>query len=438
MTPASTAVDGDALGKAGTTAPTLLEDYRRVRAFSEKLCAPLKTEDYVIQSMPDASPTRWHLAHVSWFFETFVLGPAVAGYRSPNPLFAYLFNSYYNAVGPQFSRPRRGLISRPTVEETYAYRHAVDEAMSEFLTGCGEEALARWGPIVTLGLHHEQQHQELIMTDIKHALAQNPLHPAYAEAAPPVAAPPPPRQAWIAYPEGVEWIGHEGEGFTYDNETPRHRQFLEAFALGSRLVTSGEYLAFMGDGGYRRPELWLSEGWSTVRGEAWEAPLYWAREDGHWWQITLHGWRPVEPHEPVCHVSYFEAAAYARWAGARLPTEAEWEVAARAAPRQGHFAEEGYIHPRPLGAAGGAAPAPAQLYGDVWEWTQSPYLAYPGFKPAAGAIGEYNGKFMCNQFVLRGGSCATSVTHIRPTYRNFFPPAARWQFTGLRLARDVK
>lgn len=435
MTPAQTIVGGDSARRSGLTRPALLAEYRRVRAFTEQLCAPLKTEDYVIQSMPDASPTRWHLAHVSWFFETFVLGSALPDYRSPHPLFAYLFNSYYNAVGPQFSRPHRGVISRPTVEETYAYRHAVDEAMGEFLSGCDAAALERWAPVVTLGLHHEQQHQELILTDIKHALAQNPLHPAYTEVAWASAEPPPP-QGWISYPEGIYRIGYEGEGFAYDNETPRHRQFLEAFALASRLVTCGGFLAFMEDGGYRRPELWLSEGWATVRAEHWESPLYWAQEDGRWFQMTLHGWRAVEPHEPVCHVSYFEADAYARWAGARLPSEGEWEVAASALPIEGRFAEEGYFHPRPLGS--GAAAGPAQMYGDVWEWTQSPYVAYPGFHAAAGAIGEYNGKFMCNQFVLRGGSCATSITHIRPTYRNFFPPAARWQFTGLRLARDGK
>ncbi len=436
MSPRQTAAVGNSPRTSEFLSQTLIADYQRVRAFSERICAPLKTEDCVIQSMPDASPTRWHLAHVSWFFETFVLSPAVTGYRSPHPLFAYLFNSYYNAVGPQFNRLRRGLISRPTVEETYAYRRAVDEAMTDFLAGCDTAALERWAPVVALGLHHEQQHQELILTDIKHVLAQNPLHPIYAAAESPSAAPPPPL-GWHAYPEGIGWIGHADDGFAYDNEAPSHRRFLEAFELASRLITCGEYLEFMADGGYQRPEFWLSEGWATARSENWQNPLYWAHEDGQWWLITLHGWRPVEPHEPVCHVSYFEADAYARWAGARLPSEAEWETAARVLPIEGHFAEEGFFHPRPLSVADSSA-TPEQMYGNVWEWTQSPYVAYPGFQPAAGAIGEYNGKFMCNQFVLRGGSCATSITHIRPTYRNFFPPAARWQFMGLRLARDVK
>ena len=418
------------------SAHALIHEYNRVRAFSEELCSRLKVDDFVIQSMPDVSPTKWHLAHVSWFWETFVLGPADIGHKSPNPLFAYLYNSYYNAVGPQFSRPRRGLISRPTVEETYAYRHHVDEAMREFLGSIDEAELQQWAPIINLGLNHEQQHQELILTDIKHVLAQNPLYPAYAESIPRSGGSAPPLH-WISFPEGLHDIGYEGNNFFFDNEGPRHRQYLECFELASRLVTSDEFLNFMEDGGYRRPELWLSDGWAMAQTEDWRSPLYWIHKEEGWWQMTLQGLRRIEESEHVCHVSYYEADAYARWAGARLPAEAEWEVAASDLTVKGNFVEDGHFHPVSLDSA--SIPGSLhQMYGDVWEWTQSPYTAYPGFRPAAGAIGENNGKFMCNQLVLRGGSCATSITHIRPTYRNFFPPHARWQFMGIRLARDTR
>jgi len=417
---------------------SLQQDFQRVRRFSSYLCEPLVTEDYVIQSMPDVSPTKWHLAHTTWFFETFLLAAHRPGYTSPNPHYAYLFNSYYNSLGQRHSRPHRGLISRPTVAETYAYREYVDQQVLSLLAECTEQTLTELAPLVTLGLHHEQQHQELMVTDIKHVLSCNPLHPVYRERSLAQNAPsaPPPALRWISYPEGIEWIGHEGTDFFYDNEEPRHRQFVHAFQLASRLSTNGEYLEFIQDGGYRNPLLWLSDGWRTVQGEEWQAPFYWEQHDGRWWVMTLSGLREVDPNEPVCHVSYYEADAFARWSGARLATEAEWEVAARNLPRNGNFVENGHFHPQPLQDASNTV-QPAQMYGDVWEWTQSAYLPYPGYKPAPGAIGEYNGKFMNNQYVLRGGSCATSQTHIRSTYRNFFPPEARWQFMGIRLAREV-
>jgi ergothioneine biosynthesis protein EgtB len=427
----------------------LADLYRRVRRFSEQLCRPLETEDYVVQSMPDCSPAKWHLAHVSWFFETFLLAPQLPDYRSPHPQYTYLFNSYYNAVGERHCRPKRGLISRPTVAETYRYRAYVDEHVLELLEHADEQRLGALAPVVVLGLHHEQQHQELLLTDLKHMLAQNPLHPAYAPR-PPAAAGAAPPLRWHTYAGGLAWIGHAGAptrtpgsawgpagpGFAFDNEGPRHQQFLRPFQLASRPVTNGDFLAFIEDGGYQRPELWLSAGWATVQDEGWQAPLYWERHDGRWCAQTLAGLHEVDPAEPVCHVSYFEADAYARWADARLPTEAEWEVAAADLPPAGNFVESGRYHPAPL-SGDDAAAAPLALFGDVWEWTQSSYAPYPGFRPAPGAIGEYNGKFMCNQYVLRGGSCATARSHIRATYRNFFPADARWQFMGLRLARDV-
>jgi ergothioneine biosynthesis protein EgtB len=412
-----------------------IERYQTVRRFSEQLCEPLVTEDYVIQSMPDTSPTKWHLAHVTWFWETFLLAQEVPNYQSLHPDYAYLFNSYYNSLGARHSRPKRGLISRPTVQQTYDYRRYVDEQVLTLLEKLDEERIAQLMPILTLGLNHEQQHQELILTDIKHVLAANILHPMYKERSIASGLQVPALQ-WISFPEGIQEIGHEGEGFFFDNEEPRHRQFLEAFQLGSRLVTNGEYLAFIKDGGYKNPLLWLSDGWNTVQQEEWEAPMYWEQHDGQWEMMTLNGFRKVEESEPVCHVSYYEADAYARWADARLATEAEWEVAARTVPVKGNFVESGLYHPASLSESPSDGKL-AQMYGDVWEWTQSAYLPYPGYKPASGAVGEYNGKFMCNQFVLRGGSCATAESHIRSTYRNFFPPNARWQFMGVRLAKEV-
>jgi len=412
-----------------------VEQYQKVRGFTEQLCEPLVTEDYVIQSMPDVSPTKWHIAHVTWFWETFLLSPALPGYKSLHPQYAYLFNSYYNTLGQRHCRPKRGLISRPTVKETYAYRRYVDEHVLDLLEKLDEGRLTALAPIMTLGLHHEQQHQELMLTDIKHVLSCNPLYPSYVDRVPTGISSVPPLE-WVSFPEGVYWIGHEGEGFAFDNEEPRHRQFVQSFQLASRLVTNGEYLAFMEDGGYENPLLWLSEGWATVQEEEWTAPLYWEKRDGRWWMMTLSGLREVDPAEPVCHVSYFEADAYARWADARLPTEAEWEVAAQDLPVEGNFVESGLYHPAPLNASTTNGKL-AQMYGDVWEWTQSSYAPYPNFKPGPGAIGEYNGKFMCNQYVLRGGSCATSLSHIRSTYRNFFPANAQWQFMGIRLAKEV-
>ncbi len=405
----------------------LWTEYGRVRGMSVALAAPLAAEDQVIQSMPDASPTKWHLAHTSWFFETFLLKPHYPGYRPLDDAYDHLFNSYYQQIGMPFPRPLRGVLSRPTVEEVLDYRAHVDAAMAVLLTRL-DPALE---PLVTLGLNHEQQHQELLVTDIKHALAQNPLDPApYGKREPCHAAAP--GMAWRSFPGGLYQIGHEGGGFAFDNEGPRHTRFVEPFALATRPVTNGEYTAFIAAGGYRNPALWLAEGWTLVTGEGWRAPLYWQEHGGEWTRYTLHGREPVDPAEPVTHVSYFEAAAYAAWAGCRLPTEVEWETAARGLPVEGRFLAPWRLEPRPASDDG-----LSQMFGDVWEWTMSPYAPYPRYRPAAGAIGEYNGKFMSSQMVLRGGSCATPGGHVRATYRNFFPPHARWQFSGIRLAKDA-
>jgi ergothioneine biosynthesis protein EgtB len=424
-------------GRAGHDPEHLVERYRAVRRATEDLCQPLQTEDYVIQSMPDASPAKWHLAHTSWFFEAFLLLPRATGYRPFDERFAFLFNSYYVNVGQRHARDRRGLLSRPSVAEIRDYRHHVDTRLAEWIRGLGAPEVRDVEPLLELGLNHEQQHQELLLTDIKHAFWVNPLRPAYRPAGTgPDTAPPP--LEWLSFEPGVRWFGHAGEGFAFDNESPRHRAFIAAFAMASRPVTNGEYRGFVEDGGYRRPALWLSDGWAAAEREQWEAPLYWSRRDGAWLQHTLGGTRRLSDSEPVCHVSLYEADAYARWAGARLPEEREWELAAESAPREGNFVESGRLHPAPP-TAPTAAPRPEplrQLFGDVWEWTRSPYSPYPGYAPAAGALGEYNGKFMCNQFVLRGGSCATPADHVRATYRNFFGPHSRWQFAGFRLARD--
>ena len=417
-----------------STAEPLAARYRDVRAFTEQLTEGLAAEDMVVQSMPDVSPTKWHLAHTSWFFERFVLMEHLRGYTPLNATYLYLFNSYYQQAGERHCRDQRGYISRPTVAEVMAYRRHVDSAMAKLLEEADEQRLRAIDSLITLGTHHEQQHQELMLTDIKHVFSVNPLRPVYRElAARPAAASVRPLR-WTGFDAGVREIGYAGSGFAFDNEGPRHREFLEPFELADRLVTNGEYLEFMDDGGYKRPELWLSLGWAAVQEKSWSEPFYWERRDGAWMLFTLGGMRAVDPGEPVCHLTFFEADAYARWAGARLPTEAEWEVAAEGQPIAGNFVETGRFHP----AAAPMGDGLRQMYGDVWEWTASPYIAYPGFRPAEGAVGEYNGKFMCNQFVLRGGSCATSHTHIRPTYRNFFPPDAAWQFTGVRLARDAE
>lgn len=416
---------------------SLIESYRTVRDFSVTLSGPLETEDYVIQSMPDTSPTKWHLAHTSWFFETFILSKAVKGYKSPSPEYAYLFNSYYIQAGERHFRPKRGLISRPTVKETFDYRRFVDENMLRFMEDANGRDWARLSPSIEIGIHHEQQHQELILTDIKHVFSENPLRPAYIERnagngrgkklLPP--------SEWIDFDEGIYKIGHDGGGFGYDNEFPAHKVYLKPFRLQSCLVTNRDYMEFMEAGGYAAPELWLSEGWNQVQSNGWSAPYYWEKRDGEWYAFTLSGMRKIEPDEPVCHISYFEADAYARWAGGRLPTEAEWEIAASELHVEGNFVDDRMFHPAPVNGGEGKG-ALMQMYGDVWEWTQSAYNSYPGFKALPGALGEYNGKFMCNQLVLRGGSCATSKSHIRKTYRNFFPPDARWQFMGVRLAAD--
>jgi len=422
---------------AGALAPQAAADLRarfdEVRARTEALCAPLEPEDCVLQSMPDASPARWHLAHTTWFFETFVLPREVEGQRPYDASWDALFNSYYETIGRPFPRPRRGMLSRPTVKEILAYRRHVDGVMREVLSEL--DASSPTAAVVELGLNHEEQHQELILTDVKHALSHNPLHPVYLERAP-EEAPAPTEMGWVELEEGLQWIGHEGEGFCFDNERPRHRSFLHACAIGTRLVTSGEYKRFMADDGYSRPELWMAEGIGAAEARGWRSPLYWEERDGSWFQFTLSGLRPVVDSEPVCHLSYFEADAYARWAGARLPTEAEWEVAAKTTELEGNLLEDGAFHPRPSRAGEGPG-TPTQLFGDTWEWTSSSYAAYPGYRPPAGALGEYNGKFMCNQYVLRGGSCATPRRHLRRTYRNFFPTDARWQFTGIRLAKDL-
>jgi ergothioneine biosynthesis protein EgtB len=435
----------DSRSAASRTAPShasqddhdLVGRFDAIRLTTEWLASPLSPEDCELQSMPDASPVKWHLAHTSWFFETFVLEPALAGYQRFDERFRVLFNSYYNLVGTQHPRPERGLISRPSLSDVLAYRAHVDGHVRTFFAAKGGALPDALAAIFEIGLNHEQQHQELILTDVKHLFSCNPLQPAYSSE-------PPPRMPasggadagrWRSHDEGIRWIGHEGDGFFFDNEGPRHRTFVHAFEIATRPVTNAEYLEFIKDRGYERPELWLSDGWAALRSAGWRAPFGWMEQDGTWSQFTLTGSRPLDPDEPLCHASYYEADAYAHWAGARLPTEAEWEVAAEAAVAdgapEGNFLESERWHPARAGSPGGE-----QWLGSVWEWTQSPYLPYPGYRTPPGAIGEYNGKFMCNQIVLRGGSCATPRSHIRTTYRNFFPPSARWQFSGIRLARD--
>ena len=412
----------------------LLQHYRQVRGFSERLCETLEPEDFVVQSMPDVSPTKWHLAHTSWFFETFVLNKWIPRYRTAVPEYAYLFNSYYNAAGDMHRRDLRGLISRPTVAETYRFRQSIDEHIAELLEGASEELLDEIEPVFIIGLHHEQQHQELLVTDIKHVFSQNPLHPVFRERDDVEQTRLVPPAAFVDFAETICEIGHAGSSFSYDNEGPRHRALVPAFSLATRPVTNGEFLAFIEAGGYTKPEFWLSLGWTTVNEQRWQAPLYWEKRDGGWWNFTLSGMRPVEKSEPVTHVSYFEADAFANWSGARLPTEFEWERAAKNLPIEGNFVDTERFHPAPMQNL--PNDRLTRMYGDVWEWTRSAYLPYPGYRAAAGALGEYNGKFMCNQTVLRGGSCATSQNHMRATYRNFFQPEKRWQFTGIRLARD--
>lgn len=404
---------------------TLWERYESVRTATESLVENLAPEDCVIQTMPDVSPTRWHLAHVTWFFEHFILANHVPRYQAFNENFGYLFNSYYYSVGEMHLRPQRGFLSRPTVAEIMDYRSYVDQHMHKLLQSEQGTDLAA---VVTLGINHEQQHQELIVTDIKHVFSHNPLYPALVAQSEPASKPPLAMQ-FIEGTEGITEIGFKGEGFCFDNETPRHRIYMHPHAIATRPVTNGEYRAFIEDDGYGRSELWLSDGWATVSKERWSRPLYWADDLTRYY--TLGGLREINMDAPVCHVSFYEADAYARWAGARLPTEAEWETLAADVTIEGNFAESGRLQP-----AASSDQGLTQVFGDVWEWTQSPYMPYPGFTPLAGSLGEYNGKFMCNQMVLRGGSCATPQSHIRPTYRNFFYPHSRWQFSGIRLATD--
>ncbi len=415
-------------------ATALERRYQFVRKRTEALCEPLSSEDCVIQSMPEASPVKWHLAHTTWFYETFILIPHLEDYKPFHPQYGVLFNSYYEAVGPRWPRPLRGLLSRPTVEEVFRYRRYVDSHIARLFLPAYAEALASVVETLRLGLHHEQQHQELMVTDLQHAWAANPLHPVYRPHEPDNDAPPP-ASAWLSFEGGVASIGHDGDGFAFDNESPRHRVYLQGFRLANRLVTNEEFLQFVAGLGYDRPALWLSDGWSVRCTEGWAAPLYWQQHDGEWFTTTLWGFRPLDRQAPVCHVSYYEADAYARWAGARLPTEAEWEVAANQ-PLHGHFQESGRLRPSAAPASDDQGPL-YQMYGDVWQWTASPYVGYPGYRPAGGALGEYNGKFMCNHLVLRGASCATPRSHGRRTYRNFFPPQARWQFSGIRLAQEL-
>ncbi|HEY1888964.1 MAG TPA: ergothioneine biosynthesis protein EgtB [Steroidobacteraceae bacterium] len=407
--------------------------YLEVRAATVELCAPLAAEDHVVQSMPDASPAKWHLAHTSWFFEEFVLARASAEYRWLHESYRYLFNSYYNTVGAMHCRAERGLLSRPTVAEVMAYRSAVDERMTAVLDAGGLSATLY--AVLTLGLEHERQHQELLLTDIKHLFSLNPLLPAYRErpCGQPLRAAP---LRHLGFEGGIAGIGHAGPGFCFDNELPHHRALIAPFRLANRPATNGEYLEFVRAGGYEDARLWLADGWALARREEWRRPIYWSRSLEE--EFTLSGMRELDPEAPLCHVSCYEADAFARWAGARLPTEFEWELAAGTVPLTGSFVERREWHPQPAVTpiAGSHPDSLLQMFGDLWQWTQSAYAPYPGYSTAAGALGEYNGKFMINQLVLRGGSCATPRGHIRASYRNFFPAAARWQFTGVRLARD--
>ena len=413
----------------------LLQRYQQVRKFTDSLAAGLAPEDCVVQSMPDVSPAKWHMAHTTWFFETFIVKKWVPGYQSAVPEYAYLFNSYYNAAGDMHRRDLRGLISRPTVEETHRYRASIDQFVQELIETANGPTFEELATLVELGIHHEQQHQELFVTDIKHVFAQNPLHPVFRRSDRVDGTSPVSPIRFIEFEKARVIIGHSGSAFSYDNEGPQHDALVGPFSLASRPVTNGEYIEFIEAGGYTKPEHWLSLGWTTVNEQRWNAPLYWTKKGGRWWNFTLTGFRPVEDNEPVTHISYFEADAYANWAGARLPTEFEWEHAVADRAMDGNFVETEAFHPQPDRGTNNSNLH--QMFGDVWEWTRSSYSPYPGYRAEPGALGEYNGKFMCNQYVLRGGSCATSRTHIRPTYRNFFQPEKRWQFTGIRLARDL-
>lgn len=411
----------------------LLEHFNWVRSETERLAVPLSSEDQVVQSMPDASPTKWHRAHMTWFFETMILTPFLADYATLDPHYTFLFNSYYDTVGARHPRPDRGLLTRPSADEVTSYRQHVDAGMRVLIASAGDDVWAEAAPLIVLGLHHEQQHQELILMDILHAFSKNSVAPAYQtyRAAP---ARKTPELRWHDHDGGLVEIGHGGRNFAFDNEGPRHKVHLEPFALASRLVTNGEWKEFIADGGYQHPEHWLSDGWGAVGHEDWTAPLYWQDVDGEWMNMSLSGLQHINDQAPVCHVSLYEADAYSRWAGKRLPRESEWEAFAAQQEIAGNFLGSGLLRTTP--ATDETSDQPEQMFGDVWEWTQSPYVPYPGFKPVTGAVGEYNGKFMANQFVLRGGACVTPEGHTRATYRNFFYPPMRWMFAGVRLADD--
>jgi ergothioneine biosynthesis protein EgtB len=424
------------LEACGADRDAATERFIEIRRESEALTANLTPEDQAIQSMPDVSPTKWHLAHTTWFFETFILTQLDQGYRVFDPSFVYLFNSYYEAIGPRHPRPERGLLSRPAVDVVSAYRDHVTTAMTRFIEEVPADAWHLAASLVELGVQHEQQHQELILMDIKHVFSVNPLLPAYQAPRPQIRGPEIPL-SWAEFAGGLVEIGHGGSAFAFDNETPRHKVWLEPFRLATRSVSCGDYLGFIEAGGYERAEFWLSDGWAMVREQGWQAPLYWFRDNGQWSIFTLSGRCRLNPSEPVCHLSFYEADAFSKWAGKRLPTEAEWEIAAEGLTVAGNFADSRHFHPRADGASADEKRMLRQMFGDVWEWTASPYTPYPRFRPAAGAVGEYNGKFMSNQMVLRGGCAVTPAGHVRASYRNFFPPSARWAVAGLRLAEDV-
>jgi len=401
-----------------------------VRARTESLCIPLEIEDYCIQAIAAVSPPKWHLAHTTWFFETFILIPFLPGYSVFDKTYAYLFNSYYETAGTFFPQHQRGLLSRPTVADIYQYRAHVDEALQSLLNNLSQRSEHDILIRLELGIEHETQHQELLLMDVKYNFSVNPSRPAYQQTAPDLTADIP-EITWHEYSGGIVEIGHDGSAFSFDNERPRHKTLLQDYCLGNRMVSNREYLEFIMDKGYQRAELWLSDGWHTINTHKWSAPLYWSNEGADWQQFTLSGMQSLNLNEPVAHLSYYEADAYARWSGKRLPTEEEWEHAASSQPVTGNFLESGTLHPQAA-----VKPDIGQLYGDLWEWTQSAYSPYPGFNPLPGTLGEYNGKFMSNQMVLRGGCCATAHDHIRASYRNFFRPADRWMFSGLRLADD--
>lgn len=422
--------------RPATARQTLKDRLFETRRLSLELAAPLSAEDMTVQAMDDASPTKWHLAHVTWFFETFVLTKHLDGYKIFDETFNFCFNSYYETQGHRQPRPKRGLLTRPSADRVLAYRAHVDEALERLF---GQDALEPGADIerlLEIGINHEQQHQELLLTDILSLFAANPLRPAYRTGQPRFSVAEPDTMAWVTYEGGIVSIGHDGQGFAWDNEAPRHEVLCQPFALADRLVTNAEWLEFMADGGYTTPALWLADGWALVNREQWRSPLYWEERGHGWFEMTLDGLVPVHRAAPVSHVSYYEADAFARWAGKRLPTEFEWEVAASRLPAIGNTLGGRAL--RPLPASSGADGRPRQMFGDVWEWTQSAYLPYPGYRPPAGAIGEYNGKFMVSQHVLRGASCATPDGHSRATYRNFFYPQQRWQFMGLRLASEIE